>query len=137
MFFLNEGFHFTAMKNTLILTYIGSHTISSLRIAKALSEAAGMEEFLEERYGDDGWPKLQKDKFIFEETRKILIAEYQHILYSEYLPKVIGPDYMREFKMRESDRRGRNNRGSTYRPRTNPSIINEFATFSYSYLRFK
>ena len=121
------------MKDTLIHSCIGSPTISSLRIAKALSEADGMEEFLEGRYGDDDWPKLSKDNFIFEEAKKILIAEYQHILYSEYLPKVIGPDYMREFRMRESDRRGRNNRGSTYRPRTNPSILNEFATFSYRY----
>lgn len=72
-----------------------------------------------------GWP----DEKIYQEARRIVIAELQHITYNEFLPLILGPIVMRDFKLELS----RTNGGYTldYDPETEPSILNEFAGAAY------
>lgn len=67
------------------------------------------------------WP----DEKIYQEARRVVIAELQHITYNEFLPLILGPIVMRDFKLELS----RTNGGYTldYDAETEPSILNEFA----------
>ncbi len=56
---------------------------------------------------------------LYQETRKILVAEWQHMVYSEYLPKILGQDYLGEY--------------SGYDSNIDASIANGFATAAYRF----
>lgn len=61
---------------------------------------------------------------IFLETQRIVVAELQHIVYSEWLPLVIGTDTMQRFRL------GVQQKGYSddYNPDVNPAITSEFST---------
>ncbi|GFO02035.1 eosinophil peroxidase [Plakobranchus ocellatus] len=63
---------------------------------------------------------------VFEEARKIVGAEIQHITYSEFLPIVLGTDVMRTNKLLVSQR-------FKYDEELDPSISNVFATAAYRF----
>merc|ERR1711872_1113977 len=64
------------------------------------------------------------DEQLFQEARKILIAKYQHILYNEWLPIVLGKQYMNLFGLTPLSR----DYSRDYDPSIDPRITNEFAT---------
>ncbi|CAJ0930875.1 unnamed protein product, partial [Mesorhabditis belari] len=68
--------------------------------------------------------KHWNDERIFEETRKIIIAQIQHITYSEMLPMLIGKETLRR------DGLSLRNRGfdSNYDMEVNPNALNEFVS---------
>ena len=63
----------------------------------------------------------EKDEIIFQETRRLLVAELQNIVFSEYLPVLLGTETMERLGI-DLDT------GSKYNPSLDPSIMNEFAT---------
>ncbi|GFO02050.1 chorion peroxidase [Plakobranchus ocellatus] len=63
---------------------------------------------------------------VFEEARKIVGAEIQHITYSEFLPIVLGSDFMRTNGLEVSQ-------PFKYDEHLDPSISNEFATAAYRF----
>lgn len=68
-----------------------------------------------------------EDETIFQEARKILVAEFQHITYNEFLPSVLGYKKMRESCLEPLSE------GYLYKydPYRYPQVINEFATNAF------
>ncbi|XP_031763796.2 chorion peroxidase [Galleria mellonella] len=62
---------------------------------------------------------------IFMETRRILQAEYQHIIYNEFLPLLIGRKLIQAFNLSPSPVYSQL---GSYDPNVNPSLTAEFAT---------
>lgn len=69
------------------------------------------------------------DERLFQETRKIIAAEIQHITYDEYLPVVLGQDAMEIYEL-EVTRRGYDDQ---YNPMINPTIRNAFAAAAFRF----
>ena len=82
-----------------------------------------MQTFLDNKFGGD---EVRKDNFVFEQTKMILTVTFQHIVYTEYLPIVLGDKYMKEFDLYTKE-----SNFSEYKQSINPTIMNEFATFAY------
>ncbi|QVL31318.1 peroxidase [Telmatocola sphagniphila] len=59
------------------------------------------------------------DEQIFQEARKLNIAEYQAIVYNEWIPDVLGANALPAYK--------------GYNPSVNPSISNEFSTVAFRF----
>ncbi|ETN62072.1 peroxinectin [Anopheles darlingi] len=72
------------------------------------------------------------DDTIFKETRRIVIAQLQHIAYAEYLPKIVGHRLVSVYKLHPS---GRADPGYTshYRPDVNPSVSSEFTVAAFRF----
>ena len=68
-----------------------------------------------------GW----NDEEIYQNARRILIAEYQSITYGGFLPVVLGSKNMNNLKLSK--------KGSKYKPEVNPTMTNEFATASFRF----
>ena len=74
----------------------------------------------------------QQDEAIYQRARTIVISELQNIVYSEFLPTVLGPDsdWMTNLLLPATS----NLTGHTsYDSSTNPGIFNEFATVAFRF----
>ncbi|XP_052794045.1 myeloperoxidase-like [Mya arenaria] len=69
------------------------------------------------------------DEWLYQETRRILIAEWQHIVFSEYLPLVLGPYAMRKYGLTVD----RCSYRDTYNPDVDATVINAFASAAMRY----
>ncbi|KAH8248259.1 hypothetical protein KR038_009704 [Drosophila bunnanda] len=67
------------------------------------------------------------DEWLFQEARRIVIAEMQHITYSEFLPIIIGPQQMKRFRLVPLDQ----GYSRDYNIEVNPAITNEFSGAAY------
>lgn len=67
------------------------------------------------------------DETIYQETRRIVVAEMQNIVYGQYLAAVMGEEAMAEYDLGIGDDR------SEYVPWVDPSIKNSFATAAYRF----
>ncbi|XP_067615821.1 chorion peroxidase [Eurosta solidaginis] len=67
-------------------------------------------------------PRLS-DETIFQEARRIVIAELQHITYNEYLPAVIGTFQMQRFRLAPEQK----GYAQGYNSDVNPAVTNEFS----------
>ncbi|KAM7364696.1 chorion peroxidase [Cochliomyia hominivorax] len=63
------------------------------------------------------------DELLYQEARRIVIAELQHIVYNEYLPFLIGPLQMKRFRLTTQH----HGYSSDYNDEINPAITNEFS----------
>jgi len=61
------------------------------------------------------------DETLFQKARRIVIAEYQNIVFNEFIPLVIGQSGMSKYNLYTSE-------SSTYDPLVNPTIHNAYQT---------
>merc|ERR1712038_2142672 len=66
---------------------------------------------------------------LFQEARRIVIAEYQHIIFNEWLPLVIGRELLTSFGLRPLSK-GYSNQ---YLDSFDPRVTNEFATAAFRF----
>lgn len=66
---------------------------------------------------------------VFQETRRIMIAEYQHIIYQEWLPILLGENFMRSKNLLPTTDDYTRNYDDTIDPRIN----NEFSTAAFRF----
>ncbi|XP_076312870.1 heme peroxidase 2-like [Tachypleus tridentatus] len=69
------------------------------------------------------------DERLFQEARRIVIAEIQMITYNEFLRLVVGPSYYNNFLLRTLQ----NGFYTAYNPNINPSMINEFTSACFRF----
>ncbi|XP_023220164.1 peroxidase-like [Centruroides sculpturatus] len=72
-------------------------------------------------------PKWSDEK-LFQETRRIVIAEMQMITWNEFLPAVLGSNYMKRYSLNVAE-----NGCTVYDPQFDPSLLNEFSTAAYRF----
>ncbi|XP_066958962.1 peroxinectin A-like [Macrobrachium rosenbergii] len=70
------------------------------------------------------------DEKLFQETRRIVIAELQHVTYNEFLPAVLGNVLMETLKLKPLSG---NQYTSDYDETLDAAIANSFATAAYRY----
>jgi peroxidase len=56
---------------------------------------------------------------LYQEARRIVVAEWQHMVYYEYLPKILGGSFLGEYR--------------GYDPTVDPTIANAFATAAFRF----
>ena len=66
---------------------------------------------------------------VFQETRRIVIAQWQHIIYNEWLPVLLGAEYMKTFNLLPTS----DSYTQDYDPRMDPRINNEFAAAAFRF----
>jgi len=72
-----------------------------------------------------GW----SDEKVFQETKKFVTAEYQHIIYNEWLPAVVGKQYMNLYGLFPLSSGFSTDYDTTFDPR----ITNEFSTAAFRF----
>ncbi|XP_020300859.1 chorion peroxidase [Pseudomyrmex gracilis] len=69
------------------------------------------------------------DEILFQETRRIVIAEIQHITYNEFLPILLGKDVMEKFGLLLE----KENYWDGHDPSINPGVIDAFAAAAFRF----
>ena len=69
---------------------------------------------------------IDLDELFFQETRRIVAAEIQNIVYGEYLPSILGEKIMNKYSLIVTET-------SDYDPEVNPTILNEFSTAAFRF----
>lgn len=69
------------------------------------------------------------DERIFQETRRIVIAEYQHVIFKEWLPLILGHEFMTTFGLWPLTKGYSRDYLSVFDPR----VTNEFATAAFRF----
>ncbi|XP_037782099.1 peroxidase-like [Penaeus monodon] len=70
------------------------------------------------------------DEELFQESRRIVVAQLQHIVYNEYLPTVLGKNAMRKYQLKSLKGKQRRN---DYDPSRSAAASSEFATAAFRF----
>lgn len=63
---------------------------------------------------------------MYQETKRIVVAQFQHIIYNEFVPLIVGPRALQHFSLQLSP-----GFSDTYDPIIDSTILNEFSTAAY------
>ena len=78
------------------------------------------------QYGNPECDNDKCDELIYQNARRILIAEWQSIVYNEWLPLILGQSRMSEFNLNLHS-------NSAYNNAINPSLLVSFATAAFRF----
>nr|XP_045600702.1 peroxidase-like [Procambarus clarkii] len=70
------------------------------------------------------------DERLFQESRRIVVAQLQHITYNEYVPSLLGPNFM---KYLELSPQSEGTQVTDYDELVHPDIANEFAAAAFRF----
>ena len=105
LFFFIKGDHRQSETPTLTvphITWLRRHNL----IADALRAATG----------------ITNDEILFQETKRIVIAELQHVTYNEFLPAILDDLHMNAYNLRSKQV----GHAEIYNPDVDPRTINAF-----------
>jgi peroxidase len=69
---------------------------------------------------------LFQDEIIYQEARRLVAAEMQNVAYGEYLPSILGVDFMKAYDLIVAEK-------TEYDPNVDSSIFNAFATSAFRF----
>ena len=69
------------------------------------------------------------DEKVYQETKRVVNAEYQHIIYNEWVPLIIGDRFMSRYGLYPIDK----GYSRSYRTDLDPRITNAFATAAFRF----
>uniref|UniRef100_A0A8D8S818 Chorion peroxidase n=1 Tax=Cacopsylla melanoneura TaxID=428564 RepID=A0A8D8S818_9HEMI len=69
------------------------------------------------------------DETVYQESRRILAAQMQHVTYNEFLPVLLGPALMTKLKLSPQS----SGYSQDYNPNVDPTISNNFATSAFRF----
>eukprot|EP00094_Tigriopus_californicus_P005399 TCALIF_05205-PA protein Name:"Similar to Pxt Chorion peroxidase (Drosophila melanogaster)" AED:0.03 eAED:0.03 QI:113/0.9/0.90/1/1/1/11/71/1447 len=108
-------------RNALQPTLLSLHNLFLLehnRIAQAILKAMrGKLDHLDEK---------DRDELLFQESRRILIAQVQAIVFKEFLPSIIAPEQLEKHGVHFME-------DCEYQPLIDPTVRNEFSTAAYRF----
>ena len=78
------------------------------------------------KYGNENCEHDRCDELLYQNSRRILIAEWQNIIYSEWLPQILGHNRMHKFHLKI-------NSNSVYNTSIDPSILVSFSTAAFRF----
>lgn len=67
-----------------------------------------------------------QDEILYQETRRLVGAEMQNIIYGEYLPTILGVDFMKSYDLIVAEE-------TKYDENVDPSIFNAFASAAFRF----
>lgn len=73
------------------------------------------------------------DERLFQEARRVLVAQLQHISYNEFLVTLLGAEFTREVGIRSPDVDYEGVRADTYDDRVDASVANVFAACAFRF----
>ena len=69
------------------------------------------------------------DERVYQEARRVVIAQLQHITFNEWLPLILGMKYMQKWKIEVLE----SGFSNTYDQKVNPTITNAFSTAAFRF----